>query len=215
MDFLKPEEARQLLAAAHLRWYPFFLTALTTGLRLGELRAMKWAHLEWSSSRYFVRENLARARYEYAGGFTSPKTEGSAQSVDLTPACIAALHDHKQQQAGQKLRMGSAYQDHGLIFTTDIGTALDDRNVRRAFETALKDAGLRHIRVHDLRHTCAALLINQGVSPKYVQRQLRHGSIEIKFDCYGHLFEETHQKAVQKLDEVLMGDSTLRANDSI
>jgi integrase len=73
-------------------------------------------------------------------------------------------------------------------------------------EPALDGAGLRTIRFHDLRHTCAALLINQGESPKYIQKQLRHASIEMTFDTYGHLFPEAAQEAVQRLDGVLFAE---------
>jgi integrase len=206
MDFLRPEEARKFLSAAPVRWYPFFLTAISTGLRLGELLAMKWGNLDWASERYFVRETLSRARYAYEGGFTSPKTEGSAQSVDLTAACLDALRDHHQRQAEEKLKVGEDYGDLDLVFATPKGTPLDQKNiVHRQFYSALESAGLRRIRFHDLRHTCASLLINQGISPKYIQRQLRHASIDTTFDRYGHLFPETNQEATQKLDAILVG----------
>jgi len=206
MDFLRPDEARKFLSAVPVRWYPFFLTAISTGLRLGELLAMKWGNMDWGSERYFVRETLSRRRYEYEGGFTSPKTEGSAQSVDLTSACLDALKGHRQRQAAERLKMGEDYQDLDLIFATPKGTPLDQKNVvHRQFYSALESAGLRRIRFHDLRHTCASLLINQGISPKYIQRQLRHASIDTTFDRYGHLFPETSQEATQKLDAVLVG----------
>ena len=102
--------------------------------------------------------------------------------------------------------MGEDYQDLDLIFATPKGTPLDQKNVvHRQFYSALESAGLRRIRFHDLRHTCASLLINQGISPKYIQRQLRHASIDTTFDRYGHLFPETSQEATQKLDAVLVG----------
>ena len=155
-----------------------------------------------------MRETLSRARYDYEGGFTTPKTEGSAQSVDLTPACLEALRQHHKRQAEDKLKFGPGYQDQNLIFATWKGTALEQKNViHRQFYAALEDAGLRRIRFHDLRHTCATLLINQGVSPKYIQRQLRHASIDTTFDRYGHLFPETNQEAAEKLDAVLIGES--------
>lgn len=206
MDCLNPEEVRLFLGKASARWYSFFLTAITTGLRLGELLAMKWGNLEWSSGRYFVRETLSRARYEYAGGFTAPKTEGSAQSVDLSPACLAALEEHRKRQAEEKLKAGEGYENEDLVFATRKGTPWDAHNVvNRQFLPALEDSGLRRIRFHDLRHTTASLLINQGVSPKVIQRQLRHASIDTTFDRYGHLFPETHQEAAEKLDAAIFG----------
>ncbi|MSR83823.1 MAG: site-specific integrase, partial [Candidatus Latescibacteria bacterium] len=199
MDFLSPKEIRHLLGTVESKWHPFFLTAITTGLRQGELLAMKWANLDWKSSRYFVRESLLQI-----GVFAAPKTEGSAQSVDLTPACVEALQAHRKRQAAEKLEVGASYQDHDLVFATALGTALDAHNVvKRVFHPSLAKAELRRIRFHDLRHTCATLLINEGISPKYIQRQLRHTSIETTFDRYGHLFPETNQDAIRKLDAVL------------
>lgn len=124
----------------------------------------------------------------------------------MTPVCLEVLREHHKRQTEEKLKVGSDYQDQDLIFATAKGTPWDAHNVvNRQFLPALKDAGLRRIRFHDLRHTCATLLINQGVPPKYIQRQLRHASIETTFDRYGHLFPETNQEAVQKLDAALLG----------
>ena len=171
--------------------------------------AMRWANLDWRSGRYFVKETLARARYDYEGGFTTPKTEGSAQSVELTPACLAALRDHHKRQAENKLALGEAYDDQGLFFCTAQGKPLDEKNVvHRPFKAALEDAGLRHIRFHDLRHTTASLLINQGIPAKVVQCQLRHASIQQTFDTYGHLFPETNSAALEKMDAAIFGGAS-------
>ena len=168
----------------------------------------KWENLERQSRRYFVRETLARARGDYPGGFAAPKTEGSARSVDLTPTCLSLLEEHQKRQAAEKLAAGAAYEDNGLIFATALGRPLDQKNVvHRQFHSALETAGLRRIRFHDLRHTCASLLINKGVSPKYIQRQLRHDSIQTTFDRYGHLFPETHEEAARLLDAALSGSA--------
>jgi hypothetical protein len=109
--------------------------------------------------------------------------------------------------------MGKDYEDMDLIFATPKGTSWNAHNVvNRQFQPTLEAAGLRRVRFHDLRHTTASLLINQGVSPKVIQRQLRHASIDTTFDRYGHLFPETHQEAAQKhqeaaqkLDEAIFG----------
>ena len=208
MDCLSPAEVRLFLAQVPAKWYAFFLTAITTGLRIGELLGMKWGNLDWNSGRYHVKEMWARPRRGVKAGFAVPKTVGSAQPVDLTPACIAALREHQQRQAEVKLTAGNEYQDLGLIFATDKGTPWDHRNVaRRYFEPALRAAGLRIIRLHDLRHTCASLLIAQGESIKYVQRQLRHASSQMTLDRYGHLFPDPNRAAASRLDDTLFGAS--------
>ncbi len=207
MDALGPKEVRLLLEHTPGRWFPLILTAVTTGMRLGELLAMKWQNLEWQSSRYWVKETLVRGSKERPRGFGSVKTDSSAQNVDLTPRCLAALQEHHHRQSGQKLA-AIGYRDFDLIFATDKGTPLDDRNVvHRVLEPVLEDAGLRRIRFHDLRHTCATLLIAQNVPLKYVQRQLRLASMQITYDTYGHLLPEVRIESTALLDEALFGQN--------
>jgi len=204
MDCLTPEEARAFLDAVSPRWYAFFLTAITTGLRIGELVAMRWGNVDWGRKQYFVKETWQRPRGGRKSSFAEPKTDSSRQAVDLTPACLDALQAHRAKQAEEKLKAGGDYQDQDLIFARATGKPLDDRNVvHRVFEPALKAAGLRRIRFHDLRHTCASLLIHQGESVKYVQRQLRHASAQITLDRYSHLFPDANREAARRLDATL------------
>ena len=217
MDCLTPDEIRLFLEHVSEQWYPFFLIAIATGLRLGEQLAMKWANLDWNRGQYFVKETILIARQGRPAGIGEPKTESSIAPVDLTPLCLEAITEHRRRQATEKLKAGEKYQDHDLIFATPKGTPLDHRNiVRRVLEPALTEAGLRIIRFHDLRHTCASLLIDQGESPKYVQKQMRHASIQITFDRYGHLFEDTNREAGKRLDEtVFRSKENLRADRNI
>ncbi len=209
MDCLTPEEVRALLDGVQnddmlRKWYPLFLTAVTTGLRINELLAMKWANLDWNRGQYFVRETLTRKTELQERKFAQTKTESSAQPVDVTPACLDALREHKARQDKEKFKAGKKYQDQDLIFASSKGTPLDDMSlVKQVFHPALSAAGLRHIRFHDLRHTCASLLIHQGESVKYVQRQLRHASAQITLDRYSHLFPEASREAVKRLDATL------------
>jgi integrase len=207
MGFLTPDEVRVLLAHVPNRWYAFFLTAITTGLRVGELLAMKWGNLDWNIEKYYVKETMLRAMGGHASGFAPPKTDTSAAPINLTPSCIKALQQHRRRQSEDRLKSGGSYQDLDLIFATPIGTPLDSCNiVKKIFHPALKAAGLHRIRFHDLRHTCASLLINQGESPKYIQSQLRHASIDMTFDRYGHLFPDAGKEAAARMDETLFGN---------
>jgi integrase len=100
------------------------------------------------------------------------------------------------------------YQDHDLIFCTAFGTPLDRGNVvKRDFWPLLRQAGLRRIRFHDLRHTFATLLIAQGESPKYIQAQLGHASIQVTMDRYGHLLPDINEQAARRLEDSLFGPS--------
>jgi integrase len=215
MDYLNPEEVRTFLRHVPPRWYAFFLVAITTGLRVGELLGMRWDYVDWNLRQYFVKETWLRPRAGIKAGFSVPKTESSIARVDLTPTCLKALRKHKKRQAAEKLAIGEKYQDQGLIFATPVGGPLDDHHIiQRQFRPFLEAAGIRRsIRFHDLRHTCASLLIYQNESPKYIQKQLRHASIEITFDRYGHLFPETNKEAAMRLDETLFGTLGRVANE--
>ena len=105
---------------------------------------------------------------------------------------MTALEEHKVFQAERRLRVGEEYKDKDLIFANSTGGLLDGANVARIYKKAIADAELRPIRFHDLRHTTASLLIEQGESPNYIQKQMRHASIEITFNRYGHLFPDVN-----------------------
>jgi integrase len=206
MDALSPDEVSVFLSNCKPKWYPFFLTAIVGGFRIGEMIAMKWGNLDWELGQYFVKETWLRPREGRKASVGVPKTESSIAPVDLTPICLDALCDHKRRQLEERLSSGALYQDQDLIFATDKGKHLDDRHVsQRNFEPVLAVAGLRRIRLHDLRHTTASLLIAQGENPKYIQKQMRHSSVQITFDRYGHLFPETNKAAGERLDQVLFG----------
>jgi integrase len=115
---------------------------------------------------------------------------------------------HKARQSERRLQVGEAYKDHDLVFCTALGTPLDRGNVvKRESWSVLRRVGLRRIRFHDLRHTFATLLIYQGESPKYIQAQLGHASIQVTMDRYGHLLPDVHQQAAQRFEESLLGSS--------
>jgi integrase len=210
MDFLTKEEIHGFLSVVPEARYPFFLTAILTGMRMGELLAMKWGNLDWHRRQYFVKERLYKRR------FVEPKSATSKRTVNLPPIVLEALRAHRARQAERKLQVGGAYQDDDLIFCAALGTPMDRGNVlKRDFWPLLKQAGLRRVRFHDLRHTFATLLIDQGESPKYIQAQLGHASIQVTMDRYGHLLPDVHQQAAQRLEDNLFGSSVRKALENL
>jgi integrase len=202
IEFLTKEEIHCFLSTAPQDSYPFFLTAILTGMRLGELLAMKWSNVDWHRNQYFVKEGLYKDR------FVEPKSASSMRAVNLPRTLLEGLRTHKARQSEKRLQIGEAYQDYDLIFCTSLGTPYDRGNVvKREFWPYLKRAGLRRIRFHDLRHTFATLLIDQGESPKYIQAQLGHASIQVTMDRYGHLLPEVNQQAARRLEDSLFGPS--------
>ena len=207
MEVYTPAEVVKLLEHTPEKWRAFFLVAISTGLRVGELLAMRWKNLDWNGGQYFVKETWQRPRDGRKAYFSEPKTESSVAPVDLMPEALEALKEHQQRQAAEKLKAGEDYKDQDLIFATPAGGPLDDANViQRVYKHTVKEARLRQIRFHDLRHTAASILIASKQSPKYIQKQMRHASIDITFDRYGHLFPDANREAMMGMSSMLFGE---------
>ena len=189
-----PDELAHLFQAAGPDWRPFYLFAVTTGLRKGELQAARWAELDEAEGTYTVRHSLNRQ-----GEMTTPKS-GQVQPVDVSGATMAALKEWRGRQAAHILK-DPRYIDQGYIWASKYGNALRPTYLNTVWRRIQKAAGLEYRKFHTLRHTCASLLIAQGADAKYVQTQLRHGSVKITFDTYGHLFPRTRTEQMARLDE--------------
>lgn len=184
---LSPKQVRALLKAARGdRFEALYVLAVTVGLRQGELLGLSWDDVDLDTGRLRIHRQLQRLRDGSGLKFVTPKS-GKGRTVQLVPSAIKALRSHRRRQAEEKLRAGSLYPDHNLVFVTTIGTPLDAQNiVNRSFKPLLRDAGLPSIRFHDLRHTCATLLLAKCVPHKFVQALLGHASIGITMDLYSH-----------------------------
>src|SRR5688500_2506638 len=129
----------------------------------------------------------APGRRPRPGPPSAPKN-GKGRSMRLTGWAVEALKSHKAAQNAERLRLGDLWEDNGLIFCTTAGRPLDFRNVATAsFKPLLKEAGLPDIRLHDLRHTCATLLLSHGHHLKLVQELLAHSSVALTLDRYSHV----------------------------
>ena len=190
-------EVRALLAAAQ-RYapsaYPLLLCAARTGLRLGELLALQWGDLDFHGRFLEVQRNLV------AGRLTTPKS-GKPRRVDMSDQLSATLQALRTARKEETLRRGWG-QVPEWVFCSETGGRLDGDNFRkRVFYKVLEKAGLRRIRIHDLRHTFASLLLQNGENLKYIQEQLGHSSIQITLDTYGHLIPGANRGAVDRLDD--------------
>ncbi len=172
-------------------FYPFFLCAFRTGMRLGELLALKWGDIDWNGQ--FIRV----ARSYKVGRITDTKT-GKSRRVDMSEqlsACLGALLTERKKEALKEGRSAPAE----FIFHRG-GKPIEQNYARTTFKRILSKAGLREIRVHDCRHTFASLLLTDGASPVYVKEQLGHSSIQMTVDIYGHLIPSANRQAVNRLD---------------
>jgi integrase len=203
INSLSSEEARSLLESARGdRLEALYILALNTGMRQGELLALKWDDVDLERGVLRVRRTLTHSDKTFILG--EPKTNKSRRTIRLTTSAVQALKVHLSRQLEEMERMGSLYQPGGLIFATEAGTIINPSNLRnRSFKPLLKRAGLRPIRFHDLRHTCATLLLSKDVNPKIVSEMLGHSSVSITLDIYSHLLPDMQEKAAKALEELL------------
>jgi integrase len=200
---LSPDQVKMLLdAASGDRLEALYVLAIHTGLRQGELLGLKWDDIDLEAGALQVRRALTTAK----GGprLAAPKTKGSRRRVSLTRAAAEALKGHLKRQLAEIDRAGSLWQENGLVFASETGAPLDRRDLTsRRFKPLLKRAGLPHFRFHDLRHTCATLLLTKNVNPKVVSEMLGHSSIAITLDTYSHVLPNMQDSAARALEEAL------------
>lgn len=178
------------------------MLALNTGMRQGDLLALKWDDVDLERCVLRVRRTLTHADKAYVLG--EPKTNKSRRTIRLTTSAARVLERHLSCQLEEMERMSSLYQPGGLIFATETGTIINPSNLRnRSFKPLLKRAGLPLIRFHDLRHTCATLLLSKDVNAKVVSEMLGHSSISVTLDIYSHLLPDMQEKAAKALEEAL------------
>jgi integrase len=198
MHPLSTDETRKLLEAARSdKLEALYVLAIHTGMRQGELLALKWLDVDLENATVSVRRTLTKNGGRLLLG--EPKTRKSRRNIQLTDEAVRALREHLDRQVEHIQRFGDLYRDEGLIFASEVGTLINPSNLRqRSFASLLKRASLPQIRFHDLRHTCATLLLSRNVHPKFVQELLGHANIAITLDTYSHVL-------------VSMGDHTARA----
>jgi len=200
MDFLQPDEIVLLLKHCQEPFKTLLLTTVLTGMRKGELLGLQWKDVDWNSNTIHVKRSL---KYKFKNTdkdkvswyFDAPKTKSSVRAVTMSPRLKEALEIHL---------ITSPVNENDLIFSNKEGNPLDPDNlIKRNFQPALKMAGLRHIRFHDLRHTYTSLLIAQGENIKFIQSQLGHSSIQTTMDRYGHLLPIDRIGVGNRLDNLV------------
>ncbi len=204
MQILTPEEIRVFLSNCSDKFYPLALTAIFTGMRRGELLALKWSDLDWNKKQIYVRRSI------YEGNFVEPKSESSKRAINMAPILIDTLKKHReaQREAHKVIELGDYLESPDLVFPNGGGNPQSPQNLlNRQFYPTLKKAGLRRIPFHSLRHTFASLLIHQGESIKYIQHQLGHASVQITLDRYSHLLPEVHNGAGARLENTVFKGS--------
>ena len=202
LDPFTKDEAAHLLAVARARfpdWYPWLLCGLRTGLRAGELLALQWSDINWRRGFVQVQRNLVR------GLLTTPKNH-QRRRVDLSRQLQVALRLWRRQERVAWLRKGQPRPE--WVFASVTGTALDESNVRKALNRVLDAAGLHRRGPHQMRHSFASLLLQDGAPITYVSRQLGHKDASITLRVYAHwLPDASKDKLVNLLDDTHLSAS--------
>lgn len=208
---LSVDDARALLAAAEgHRFEALFALALTTGLRRGELLGLQWSDVDLSAARLTVSRALQRVGGELK--LVEPKTAKSARRISLPPLAVEHLQTLHDWHAAESTRASTPWNSQNLVFTTSHGTPLDGSNVTHALQRLLHDAGLPRIRFHDLRHTCASLLLAQGTHMRIIMEQLGHSQISLTMNTYSHVMPEALDDAAELMQDILTSDRTSNAS---
>jgi integrase len=202
MHPLSPDEARRLIeAVSGDALEALYVLAVQTGMRQGELLALKWEDVDLNEGVIHIRRTLMRRGGRVALG--EPKTKGSRRPVHLTDMAVAVLKTHLERQLEEIERLGDLYRDNGLVFTSGVGTLINPTNLRRrSFAPMLQRAGLPRVRFHDLRHTCATLLFSKGAHPKHVQGLLGHATVAITLDTYSHVIPGMGNYTARAMEDV-------------
>jgi len=187
---LTPVEINAFLDAEEdMKYRTLFRLAIFSGARQGELLGLKWSDVDWENNQIHIQRTFNNQRWY------STKTDASNRKIDLGPAMMKELKEWK---------LACPPNDLDLIFPNEAGQPINHNNlVKRYFEPALKKVGIEKIRFHDLRHTYASLLIEQGENIKYIQAQLGHSNPTVTLSVYAHLMNPVNQEAPSKLENTI------------
>jgi len=210
---LTRKELAKLLKTAKERMphhYPALLCAARTGVREGELIGLKWVDVDFNGRFIEVQRTVSRGKVTLPKNGKTRRVDMSLQLTNTLDGLLGKIKaealKHEMEKPQEERRRSEEVLTEVMdswIFTTPVGTRLDPNNLRKyVFYRCLDLAELRRVRFHDLRHSFASLLIQQGESLAYVRDQLGHHSIQITVDIYGHLVPGSNRQAVDRLDDM-------------
>ena len=179
--------------------FPCFLLMLYTGLRRGEALALRWSDIDLNHSTLTVQRELVKVE----GGtiYQSPKTKNSNRLVPFGDALSSILRDHQKRQEEIRDKTKGYNKKLDLVFARENGNTYYPDSLRKILHRILKKAGIGNVRIHDLRHTCATLLMLSGVHPKVVQEILGHGNINVTLGTYSHTMPSMKRAAADSIGD--------------
>ena len=202
MRVWSPDEAKQFLAYVEGdRLAAMWRLFLATGMRRGEVAGLRWIDVDVETGRVSVRHTRVLV-YDQAT-VSEPKTRRSRRVVSLDRGTVQALTLHRQGQDAEREYAGEVWTETGYVFVREDGEPLDPDRISHVFRATADAAGVPRIRLHDLRHTAAALALATGMHPKVMSDRLGHSSIAITLDVYGHLVPGLQEDAAAAVGALL------------
>ncbi|MGN7938540.1 tyrosine-type recombinase/integrase [Metabacillus sp. 22489] len=184
-----------------ITYYIAFLIDAYTGLRRGELLGLQWSDIDLNEARINVERSLI---YDDKGFRFGPlKTESSQRSIKIDEVLVSELKKYRKQQLEFKLSLGNSYHDQNLVFARLDGNPIYPRQLTTVFNRIIKQAEVPKIRIHDIRHTHATLMLEAGASLKDVQERLGHSSIKMTGDIYAHVTPKMQEKSTQLFSDFM------------
>ena len=177
------------------------LLATNLGLRRGEILALRWEHIDFDNAVVHIKENCVITE---DGALTkAPKSAAGVRDITLGTHVLEELKLAHVRYNTNKLAMGPAFRDSGLVFSQEDGSGYRPESLTRMWARFLEKHQLKHIRFHDLRHSCATALLEAGVDPKTVQNRLGHADIAMTMNIYAHCTQTMDRNAAQKIDNMI------------
>ena len=206
---LTPEQARMfLLAASEHRLSAAYVLTLSLGLRRGEILGLKWEDIEAAEGTVVLHIRRQLIRDSNGVHLDDLKTKGSRRTLHLSRSMIEMLDQHRAFQEAEELVKGRQWHnDHDLIFTSTIGTPLDPEQFGKTVPKIAIEAGLGHWSIHELRHSCASIMIAMDVPLEVIAEQLGHASIRVTKDVYGHLMPRSRARAAAAMQAALFDEN--------
>lgn len=202
MNVLDEFQVRRLLSSARgTRLEVLLQIAVTTGLREGEILGLKWRDVDWGNKQIHIQRQLQRIP-KVGLVFSEPKSAAGKRMISLGDNSVYLLMKQEKIQYYEKEFFRLRWQENDLIFTSLNGSPMDPRNLLRQYKLLLKKAGLPNIRFHDLRHTAASLMLQQGIPAKVVQERLGHSDISLTLNTYSHVMPGMQEEAAKRMDEI-------------
>ena len=202
MQVLTKEQAQTLLETAKGHRLEALLTlAVATGMRRGELLALRWQDINFETRSLHICRSVS---FLTGHGFveSEPKTTRSRRNITLPLFALEALRVHRTRQLEVRLQAGKKWEDHDVVFCNTLGGFLNTSTLFKLFTALLKDAGLPHMRFHDLRHSAATILLAMGAHPKVVQELLGHSQISMTLDIYSHVLPSMQEEVMDRLNNL-------------